>query len=115
MKGRTFKAVATKTYSQTEHIWKEGETVEFTAILYDSDTIIVDQQRDRKTGDLIPGSEVIAPKGSFKGLELKNEQGHVYSGDHIYGLIGPVDYKDIFQKLDDNGSNTGSKKDSKGG
>ncbi len=96
------KVRAIKTYPQLQHIFKEGDIVTIEPILYDKDTVIVNEWWSRDNNYVKKeklADEVIAKKGTFKGYTLIAENGKEIVDTSIVNMIGNKPLEEMFIKI----------------
>ena len=94
--------ITAKCKLELKGIIKIGEVVIIEPILYEKDTVIVNDfylpnHKTQKNGIAAP--KVIAPKGSYKGYVVRKKNGLSYGDDVIKNYFGYKTLYDIFEKI----------------
>jgi len=105
----TCKVMTTKTWPQLEGICEEGEILDLYAILYEEDTILMNEiwrpidLDDHKKGKYKMSDAVIAPKGSFKEFVVRKEGKTDGGWDNVVirNAIGYRNSEGLFKKIED--------------
>lgn len=94
-----------KTHPSLEGVFKVGDILEIKPILYEKDTIIVNEWwrwDEVKKERYLASPANIAPKGSVKKYVLVTADGQEWDGDTFSNTMGPNNgaYSNVFEKIE---------------
>ncbi len=88
-------------------VFDKGDIVEIRVIPYEKDTVIANEgkrpetQPDGKVKMIVWCSEVVAPKGSYKDMEVKSKNGEWYSSQWFINSIGYKPITEYMEKIEE--------------